>query len=107
MKGSQQVARGARPRPVLFCARSVPLRRRPGPDIVNPNLLTALEQWVEHASAPERIIATKSNSPLARPICPYPELARYVGSGDTNDPANFVCVKAIDREPFRKNDHQR
>jgi feruloyl esterase len=76
----------------------------PGPDVVNPNLLTALEQWVEHEVAPERIIATKNNSPLARPMCPYPKLARYVGSGSTDDPANFVCVNAIDRERFRKDD---
>jgi tannase/feruloyl esterase len=74
----------------------------PGPDIVNPNLLTALAQWVEHGAAPESIVATKSNSPLTRPMCPYPQLARYTGSGDTNDPSNFVCVNAIDRGPFRK-----
>jgi feruloyl esterase len=73
----------------------------PGPDVVNPNLLTAIAQWVEHGVAPERVIATKSNGPLARPMCPYPQLARYVGEGDTNDPASFVCVNAIDREPFR------
>ena len=74
----------------------------PGADIVNPNLLTAMEQWVERGVPPQRIIATKSNSSLARPMCPYPRLARYVGSGDTNDPDNFVCVNAIDREPFRR-----
>jgi tannase/feruloyl esterase len=77
----------------------------PGPDIVNPNLLTALEQWVERGIAPERIIATKGNSPLARPMCPYPKLARYVGSASTDDPANFVCVDTIDREQFRRDDH--
>jgi feruloyl esterase len=77
----------------------------PGPNVVNPDLLTALEQWVEHGVAPERIIATRSSSPLARPMCPYPQLARYVGSGSTDDPVNFVCVKAIDREQFRKDDH--
>jgi feruloyl esterase len=74
----------------------------PGPDVVNPNLLTALEQWVERGVAPERIIASKNNSPLARPMCPYPQLARYVGSGSTEDPVNFVCVKAIDRGRFRQ-----
>jgi feruloyl esterase len=79
----------------------------PGPDVVNPNLLTALEQWVEHGVAPERIIATKNNSPLARPMCPYPKLARYVGSGSTNDPANFVCINAIDRQQFRRADEDR
>jgi len=74
----------------------------PGPNVVNPNLLTALEEWVEQGLAPQRIIATKSDGLLARPMCPYPELARYVGSGDTRDPASFECVKAIDREPFRR-----
>jgi feruloyl esterase len=74
----------------------------PGPDVVNPNLLTALAQWVEHGVAPERIVATRSNSPIARPMCPYPQLARYTGSGDTNNPASFVCVNAIDRGPFRR-----
>jgi feruloyl esterase len=76
----------------------------PGPDVVNPNLLTALERWVEHGVVPQQIIATESNSPLVRPLCPYPELAHYIGSDDTNDPANFVCVKTIAREPFRSND---
>lgn len=80
----------------------------PGPDIVNPNLLTALERWVEQGKAPDRIIATKAGSPLARPMCSYPELARYIGSGDTNDAANFVCFDAINREPFRsKNENRR
>jgi len=27
-----------------------------------------------------------------RPLCPYPQIPRYVGSGMTNDAANFVCV---------------
>jgi tannase/feruloyl esterase len=79
----------------------------PGPNIVNPSLLTALEQWVEHGVAPQRIIATKNNTPLARPMCPYPQLARYVGSGDTNDSANFVCVNAVDREPIRRDHDER
>ena len=51
-----------------------------------------LEGWVEHGSAPERIVATKLNSPLTRPLCAYPRLARYKGSGDTNDPASFDCA---------------
>jgi hypothetical protein len=61
----------------------------------------ALEEWVEHGVAPQRIVATHSQGSLARPMCRYPELARYVGSGDTRDPANFECVNAIDREAFR------
>jgi feruloyl esterase len=60
-----------------------------GPDKIDT--LTALERWVEHGSAPERIVATKANSPLTRPLCAYPKLARYKGTGDTNDPASFDC----------------
>ncbi|MDE3171205.1 MAG: tannase/feruloyl esterase family alpha/beta hydrolase, partial [Acidobacteriota bacterium] len=29
-----------------------------------------------------------------RPLCPYPQVAIYKGSGDTNDAANFVCGNA-------------
>jgi feruloyl esterase len=27
-----------------------------------------------------------------RPLCAYPQEAKYKGSGDTNDAANFVCA---------------
>jgi len=60
-----------------------------GPDRFDA--LTALEQWVEKGRAPASMIATKANSPLSRPVCPYPQVARYKGSGDTNDAANFSC----------------
>ena len=61
-----------------------------GPDQIDT--LTALERWVERGAAPERIVATKANSPLTRPLCAHPLLARYKGSGDTNDPASFDCA---------------
>ena len=61
--------------------------------------LTALEQWVEKGIAPEKIIATKYNGDnpangiaMQRPLCPYPKVAQWTGSGDTNDAANFVCA---------------
>lgn len=64
------------------------------------NLFTALEEWVEHGTAPDAIIATKYVNDLdhsqgvkmTRPLCPYPQFAKYKGSGDTNDAANFVCT---------------
>ena len=31
---------------------------------------------------------------MTRPLCPYPQVAQYKGTGSTNDAANFVC-KAI------------
>jgi TonB family protein len=62
----------------------------------------ALEQWVEKGTVPEKIIATKYVNPadhsqgvkMTRPLCPYPQSAKYKGTGDTNDAANFECVNA-------------
>ncbi len=56
--------------------------------------LTALETWVEHGKAPAQIPATRvQNGQIerSRPLCPYPQVARYKGSGDPNDAANFSC----------------
>ena len=50
--------------------------------------------WVENGVAPNTILATKSlpdGSTESRPLCPYPAEAKYIGSGSTNDAANFVC----------------
>lgn len=59
----------------------------------------ALQQWVEKGVAPERIIATKyvQDQPqlgiqMTRPICPYPKMPKYNGTGDVNDASNFSCV---------------
>ena len=54
--------------------------------------LTALENWVERGIAPASMLATKQGSSLSRPLCPYPELPRYKGSGDPNDAASFACA---------------
>jgi Tannase and feruloyl esterase len=64
------------------------------------SMFSALERWVEHGKAPRAIIASKSAGPsepaggaeMTRPLCPYPEEAKYKGSGDTNEAANFVCT---------------
>jgi len=58
----------------------------------------ALEQWVEKGAAPSTIIATKNaaedkqHATMTRSLCAYPQDAKYKGSGDTNDAANFVCA---------------
>jgi len=58
----------------------------------------ALEQWVENKTAPGAIIATKyktgdpaSGAVRTRPLCPYPQVARYKGSGSIDDAASFTC----------------
>jgi feruloyl esterase len=61
-----------------------------GPDRFDA--LTALERWVERGVAPTKLIATKQGSPLSRPLCAYPELPRYKGTGDTSDAASFECA---------------
>ena len=61
-----------------------------GPDRFDA--LTAMERWVEQGMPPASMIASKANSPISRPLCPYPQTARYKGSGDTNDAANFACA---------------
>ena len=70
------------------------------------DLTLALERWVEQGVAPEAVIATKRQGatpeapPLrTRPLCPYPQVARYKGSGSTDEAANFTCVI---EQPVRK-----
>jgi feruloyl esterase len=61
-----------------------------GPDQFDS--LTAIENWVERGVAPTEMVATKQNSPLSRPLCPYPQLPHYKGTGDTNSAATFECA---------------
>src|SRR3954453_11156541 len=57
--------------------------------------IAALEQWVEQGKPPDHIIASSApNQPArTRPLCPYPQTARYIGTGSTDDAANFTCVR--------------
>jgi feruloyl esterase len=57
------------------------------------DMLSVIDQWVETGKAPDRIIASSSanEKPLTRPLCPYPQVAKYKGSGSTDDAANFEC----------------
>jgi Tannase and feruloyl esterase len=53
-----------------------------------------LEQWVEKGLAPDSIVAAHEVGGVVdrtRPLCPYPQVAVYKGSGSTNEAANFVC----------------
>ncbi len=83
----------------------------PGPNVfIQPppqhdperDIETALERWVENGVAPKKLIATKfkddahpaSGAVRTRPLCPYPQIAKYKGTGSTDDAANFVCATA-------------
>ena len=61
----------------------------------------ALERWVEKGEAPSSIVATKyvDDDPAkgvqsTRPLCPYPQIAKYRGLGDPKDAASFACAGA-------------
>jgi feruloyl esterase len=63
-----------------------------GPDDFDK--LSVMEQWVEQGKVPGQIIASHSiNGKIdrTRPLCPYPQVAWYQGTGSTDDAANFIC----------------
>lgn len=80
----------------------------PGPDVFDD--LTALEEWVERGLPPERMVAYKAELPdgyralhgnvlpvdvaveRSRPLCAYPDVARYQGRGSIDEAGNFECV---------------
>ena len=64
----------------------------PGPNSFDS--LSALENWVERGQAPDSIIAVHRNNgevDRSRPLCPYPEVASYTGSGSSDEAASFEC----------------
>ncbi len=71
---------------MLHCAGGV------GPNTFDA--VTALEQWVENGTKPTQLIAAHLSNGVVdrtRPLCPYPQVAVYKGSGSIDEAANFVC----------------
>jgi feruloyl esterase len=65
----------------------------PAPDRFDT--LSAIEAWVEHGKAPDVIQAsTRPESAVQHrlPLCPYPQQARYRGTGESTDPSNWSCA---------------
>jgi feruloyl esterase len=55
----------------------------------------ALEKWVEQDKAPDALVAshaTGARVDRTRPLCPYPQVARYRGTGSIDDAASFSCA---------------
>ena len=73
-----------------------------GPEDARHDLSLGLEEWVEQGKKPQQVIAAKLEvkgdaAPIitmTRPLCTYPMVAQYKGSGDTSDAASFVCSAA-------------
>ncbi len=78
-----------------------------GPATDQFDMLSALVKWVEQGQAPDSVVATARGTGNAggvnaelpsswstsrtRPLCPYPKVATYQGSGSIEDAANFSC----------------
>ena len=57
--------------------------------------VAAIEEWIRTGTAPAQIVAahrTGGTADRTRPLCQYPMVAKYQGSGSTDDAANFVCA---------------
>ncbi len=64
-----------------------------GPD--RNDAVSAVIDWVEKGKAPESITASRvvgGKVVRTRPLCPYPQVARYNGQGSIDDAGNFRCV---------------
>jgi feruloyl esterase len=90
-----------------------------GPGLNTFDTLTALERWVEDGVAPDKLIAshtllpfpdnvmTKSPPPgdFSRPLCPWPQSARWTGKGSVLEAASFVCQsRGRDRDDDDRDD---
>jgi Tannase and feruloyl esterase len=69
-------------------------RGGPGPDSFDA--VASLDEWVEHGVPPERIVASRKGNDgktveRTRPLCRYPQVARYKGTGSTDEAASFDC----------------
>ena len=60
------------------------------------DFLAYIEDWVEHGKAPNVLIGSHPNDSgvvaFTRPIYPYPLRAKYIGSGDPKEAANYKAV---------------
>lgn len=65
-----------------------------GPGTDTFDMLSAMRRWVENGQAPSAIPASRvehGKVVRTRPLCPYPQVATYRGSGSTDEAKNFVC----------------
>jgi hypothetical protein len=66
-----------------------------GPGCGSVDWLSVVMDWVEKGKAPAQIAGAhveSGNITRTRPLCPYPQVARYKGAGSIDEAANFACV---------------
>jgi feruloyl esterase len=65
-----------------------------GVGVNNFDAFTPLVRWVETGAAPTAITGYRlmnNQTVRTRPLCPYPQVAKYKGSGSTEEAGNFRC----------------
>ena len=62
----------------------------PGPNSVD--WTAALDRWRASGEAPAQLMGRNPQTGLERPICPYPQYAKYDGSGNLQDASNWRCA---------------
>ena len=67
----------------------------------NTNLwFLPLVDWVEKGIEPKALVGKRAATPYltvrTRPLCPYPQVARYNGTGSIDEAVNFTCVKTVE-----------
>ncbi len=74
----------------LFLAAGV-YHCRGGPGADQFDAVAAIDKWAERGEAPTTLLAMRQDGALSRPLCEYPALPRYRGSGDPNAADSFIC----------------
>jgi feruloyl esterase len=62
----------------------------PGPNTFDS--IGTLEYWRERGVAPAQMTAANPQAAITRPVCPYPQYAKYKGTGNVKDAANWACA---------------
>jgi feruloyl esterase len=65
-----------------------------GPGTDTFDMLSVMRRWVERNESPHEIVASRvehGKVVRTRPLCPYPQVATYRGSGSTDEASSFVC----------------
>ena len=62
------------------------------------DMLDVLDKWRDQGQAPQAVVAElreDNNVVRSRPLCPYPQVAHYNGTGSINEVGNFTCVVPV------------
>jgi hypothetical protein len=69
---------------------------RGGLNVDRFDAISTIIAWVERGEAPQRMVGSRIDGAKVvrtRPLCPYPQVARYQGTGSTDEARNFSCER--------------